>query len=102
PDRRARARNFLHGNAMLEVPEARAPIFLLDRDPMQAQSPHLRPEVTRKDIVAINRVGTRRDAVLCEAADGLAQHVDVGTEAEIEACPGIGDHCGPPLTRMTL
>ena len=97
-DRRAGARNFLHGNAMLEIAEARAAVFLLHRNAMKAKRAHLRPQVARKDILAIDRVSARRDAVLREAADGLAQHVDIGTEAEIEARPGIGDHA--PALRL--
>ena len=84
PNRRACARNFFHGNAMLEVAEACAAIFLLDRNSMQAERSHLRPEIARKDIVAIDRVRTRRNPVLREAADLLAQHVDISTEAEVE------------------
>ena len=95
----AGARDFLHRHAMLEIAEAGAAIFLLDRDAVQAERAHLRPQVARKNIVAVDRVGARRDTILRETAHGFAQHVDVGAEAEIEARPGIGDHAPPPLAR---
>ena len=90
PDRRAGARDLLHRHAMLEIAEAGAAIFLLDRDAVQAERAHLRPQVAREDIVAVDLVGARRDLVLREAADRLAQHVDVGAEPEIEARQALG------------
>ena len=40
---------------------------------MKAERAHLRPQIARKDILAIDCVSARRDAVLREPADGLAQ-----------------------------
>ena len=90
-DRGGGARDLLHRHAMGEIAEAGAAVFLFHRDAVQAERAHLRPQLAREHIVAVDLVGARRDAVLGEVADGLAQHVDVGAEAEIEARPGIGD-----------
>src|SRR5664280_3837268 len=91
-DRCAGARNLLHGHAMMQIAEAGTAILLLHRDTVQAERAHLRPQIAREGIVAVDGRGARRDAVLREAVGGLAQHVDVGAEAEIEARPGIRDH----------
>ena len=92
PDRGGSARNLLHRHAMFEIAQAGAAIFLVHRDAVQAERAHFRPQVAREHVIAVDLLGARRDAVLREAADGLAQHFDVGPEAEIEARPGIGDH----------
>src|SRR5512144_3016389 len=84
---------------MLEITEAGASIFFLDRYAVQAERPHLRPKVARENIVAVDGVGAGRDAVLCEAVHRLAQHVDVGAKPEIEARPCVGNHAPPPLAR---
>src|SRR5450756_2939827 len=97
-DRSAGARNLLHRHAMLEIAEAGAAILLLYGNAVQAERAHLRPQVARKCIAAIDLRGARRDAVLSKAADRFAQHVDIGPEAEIEARPAVGDHCVLPLT----
>ena len=91
-DRGAGARNLLHRHAMFEIAQARAAVLLLDRDAVQAERAHFRPQVAREGVVAVDGRGARRDAVLREIVHRLAQHVDVGSEAEIEARPGIGDH----------
>ena len=49
PDRRRRPRHLLHRQAMLEIAEARAAIFLLDRDAVQAERADFRPEVAGED-----------------------------------------------------
>ncbi len=85
-------RDLLYGDAMGEVAQARAAIFLLHGDAVQTERAHFRPQLARKSVAAVDLVGTRRDAVGGEIGDRLAQHVEFGTEAEIEARPGIGDH----------
>jgi hypothetical protein len=44
----------------------------------------------------VDLVGARRDAVLGEILDRVAQRIDVGTEAEIESAPSIGNHGTAP------
>ncbi len=62
------ARDFLHRNAVREVAEAGAAILLLDSDAVQSERPHFRPQVARERVLAINRIGARRNAILREIA----------------------------------
>ena len=91
-DRGRGARDLLHRHAMVQIAKGGAAIFFFHGDAVQAERAHLRPQLAREHIVAVDGVGARRDAVMGEIGDALAQHVDVGPEAEIEARPGIGDH----------
>ena len=81
---------------MLEIAEAGAAVFLLDRDPEQAHLPEFRPQVARERVGAVDFIGARRDAITGETLDRVAQGIDVGAEPEIERAPGIGDHGGEP------
>src|ERR1700754_3031431 len=96
------AENSPHPPEMLEIAEARAAIFFLDRDAVQAERAHLGPQIAREFIAAVDVVGTRRDAVTGEVAHRLAQHVDIRPKAEIEARPGIGDHAPPSIRHARL
>src|SRR5690348_5445232 len=96
-DRCARARNLLHGHAMLEVAEPCPTVLLLNRDAMQAKRSHFRPKIAWENIVAVNGVRARRDTILRKITHGLAQHVDVGPEAKIKARPCIWNRSVPPL-----
>src|SRR4051812_29681121 len=79
---------------MLEIAEAGAAVFFFNGDAQQPELAHLRPQLARELIAAVDLVGARRDLVLRKFARGLAQHVDLFAEAEIETAPGVGDH-GP-------
>src|SRR5262249_25100801 len=91
-DRRRTARDFLHGHAMGKVPEAGTAVFFLDRDAVQPERTHLWPEIARESVRFVDLVGARSDLVLGERAGGLAQHVDVFAESEVETLPGVRDH----------
>jgi hypothetical protein len=84
---------------MLEIAETGASVFFLDRYAVQAEGSHLRPQIARENIVAVDRVGARRETILRKSACGLPQHVDIGTKPEIEARPCVGNHVPPPLAR---
>src|SRR6476661_5567962 len=84
---------------MLEIAETGASIFFLDRYAVKAERPDLRPQVARKGIIAVDRVGARRDTILREAVYGFPQHVDVGPKPEIKTRPCVGNHAPPPLAR---
>src|SRR5215470_16867870 len=90
-DCRGSTRHFLHGDAMGEIAHAGAAPFLLDRDAKQAKFAHLRPQVARERIAAVDLGSARRYAVAGESGNGPAQPVEVFAETEIEACPGVGD-----------
>src|SRR5262249_26340347 len=96
PDRGRAARDFLHGDAVRQVAEPRAAELLLDRDAMQPERAHARPQVARERVGAVDLAGARRDLVGRESAHSVAQRVDVLAEAEVEAAPGIGDHAVTP------
>src|SRR3974390_805369 len=91
-DRGRRARYLLHRDAMREIAEPRPAVFLFDRNAVQPERAHLGPEIARKFVVAVDLVGARRNPVLREIGDGVAQHVGLGTEAKIETGPGIRNH----------
>ena len=56
-------RDFLDRDAVLEIAEARAAIFLLDRDAVQSDCADLGPEVARKLIAAVDLGGAGCDLV---------------------------------------
>ena len=84
PDRGRAAAHLLHRDAMGEITHPGAAILLLDGDAVQAERPHLRPQLDRKAVGAVYLGGERCDLVLGEIAHRRAQHVDLGAEIEIE------------------
>ena len=93
-DRGRGARDFFHRDAMLEIAEAEAAVFLRRGDPVQAERAHLGPEVAWKEVVAVDRRGARRDFSLGEFSRRFADHVGAFAEVEIERTGGVGDHSG--------
>ena len=83
-DRGRRARDFLHGDDVLGVAQAAAAVFLLDRDPVQAERAQARPQIARELIGPVDRLGARRDLGLREAGDRIADHVRGFAEIEVE------------------
>src|SRR6185295_19746453 len=59
---------------------------------MQAERPHLRPEVAGKDIRAIDLLGQRRDLVLCESPHCVAQRICGFAERMVERAIAGGGH----------
>ncbi len=91
-DRRRGAADLLHRHGMFEIAEARAAPLLLDRDAMQAELAHLRPELTREPVLAVDLLGQRRDPVLCETVHRLADRIGRLAEIEVEGTRGVGEH----------
>ncbi len=83
-DRRGSARHLLHRHAMREIAETGAAPLLFDGNAEKPERAELWPQLARKGIGAVDLVGARRDLVLGKIAHGVAQHVDVAAEAEIE------------------
>ena len=83
-DRGRRARHFFHRDAVLEIAEARAAIFLLDRDAVQAERSYFGPEVARKLVAAVDFGRARRDLVLRERMHGFAYRIRGVAEIEVE------------------
>ena len=92
PDGAGGARNLLHRDAMFQIAEPGAAILLRDGDAVQAERTHLRPELAREPVLAVDPLGKRRDPVGGEARHALAQHVGGLAEAEIEGAGGVGKH----------
>src|SRR3974390_3912432 len=90
--RSGRTRHLLHRDARRESAAPRPAVFLFDRNAVQPERAHLGPEIARKFVFAVDLVGARRNPVLREIGAGVAQHVGLGTEAEIETGPGIRNH----------
>ena len=84
-DRRRGARDLLHRDDVRQVAEVAAAVLLLDRHAVQAERAELRPEVGRKDVVAVDVGGARRDLVVGELLHRIAQHRDRLAEVEGEA-----------------
>ena len=91
-DRRRRPGNFLNRDAMLEIAEPRAAIFLLDGNPVQAEVAEFRPQVARELVALVDLGGARRDLMRREVADGLANRVRGLAEIEIEHPLRVGNH----------
>src|SRR5690606_19299534 len=84
---------------VFQVAEARAAVVFLHRDAMEAEFAHLRPEVAREAILAVDLRRQRRDFARGKGRDALAQHVRGFTKIEIQAWQAVGDHL-PLLGRM--
>src|SRR4051795_7937133 len=95
-DRGRGARHFLNRDAVLQIAEPRSAILLLDRNPVQAERAHLRPEIARELIALVDFGGARRDLVARERINGLANRVRGLAEIEVEHPIRVGDHGGPP------
>ncbi len=93
-DRAGGARHFLHRHAMLEIAEAKPAVFLGRGDPVQAERPHLRPQVAGEQVVAVDRCGARGDLLVGELSRAVADHLGALAEVEVERSWGVGDH-GP-------
>jgi hypothetical protein len=70
---------------MREITKASAAPLLLDGDAKKTELSELRPQFAGKAVGAVDIGGVRRDLLLREVADGVAQHFDVAAKAEIEA-----------------
>ena len=92
PDRGRGPRHLLHRNAVLEIAEAGAAIFLLDGDAVQAERADLGPEVARELIAAVDFGGARRDLVLRKRMHGFADRIRGLAEIEVEHPLCVGDH----------
>ena len=67
-DRGRGARHFLLRHDMLEIAEAEPAILLLDRDPVQPELAHLRPQMPREFVLLVDLGGDRRDLVGARSA----------------------------------
>ena len=91
-DRGGGARDLLDRDAVLEIAQPRAAIFLLDGNPVQAKRADFRPEVAGELIAPVDFVGARRDLVAREIMHGFADRVRGFAEIEVEHPMRIGNH----------
>ena len=68
---------------MGQVGHARAAIFLRHGDAQKAKLAHLLPQLGRKQVLAVDFLGHRADAVLRPTMHHLAHRVDVFAEVEL-------------------
>ena len=74
---------------MFEIAEAKAAPLFLDCDAMQAKRAHGGPElVAREPVLRVDARGEGSDAIGGETGGGVADHVGIVAEREIE----IGRH----------
>src|SRR5690606_11705026 len=85
PHRGAGAGDFFHGDHVRQVAHIGTAVFFAHSDAEHAQFAELAPQVHGELVAGVDLGGARRDLRLRELADGVAQHVDVGTEVEVEA-----------------
>ena len=105
-DRGRAARDFLLRDDMLEIAEAEPAILLLDRDPVQPELAHLRPQLAREFVRLVDLGGDRRDLVGGEALGRLADRVGHFAEVEIESgcrtCRALLFGCAPLAERRSV
>src|SRR5437762_1322742 len=85
---------------MREIAKSRAAIIFLNRDAVQAEDAHGRPEIDRKGIGAVDFGRARGDFGRREGAHRIAQNVEIGTGREIETV--ILHGCGPCAVPWTF
>ncbi len=83
-DRGRCARHLFDRDAVFEIAQARAAIFLLDGDAVQAERSDFGPEVARELVAAVDLGGARRDLVLRERMHRLADRIRGFAEVEVE------------------
>src|SRR5260370_29510840 len=79
---------------MGQIPHTSTNILLLHRDPVEPELSHLCPQISRKSIFAIDRLGPWRDFVITKSANRLAQLVDLKAKVEIEGRIIVLNHSG--------
>ena len=83
-DRGRRAGDFLHRDAMGQIAHIGAAELLLDRDAVETQFAHGRPQVDRELVLGIDFRRARCYLLLSEGAHAVAQHVDIVAKAEVQ------------------
>src|SRR5450631_3291210 len=95
------ARDFLHGDSVGEVTQARAAIIRAHRHSQQPQLAAFAPQVAGEDIAAIDLVGARRNTLFGETLHLLAHRVDDFAEPEIEFAVSRISHSPTPHCHRT-
>ena len=90
-DRSRTARDFLHGDAMLEITESGAAIFFLDRNAVKTERAKPRPEIARELVGLVDLGCTRRDLIRGKIANRLADRIGGLAKIEIEGTNSIGN-----------
>src|SRR6185312_7545069 len=78
------AADLFHRNDVSEIAKAGAALLFLDGDAEQPEIAELRPQFAREAVVAVDVRGQRCDTLRGELRHGVAQGVDVFSEAEVE------------------
>src|SRR5690349_1301888 len=81
---------------MREVAETGPSPFLFDGDAEKTERSNLRPQIARKAVGAIDLVWARGDLVMRKAAHGVAKHLDVPAQTEIQSGQAVPQHRSLP------
>ena len=90
PDGGRGARHLFHRDAVVQIAEAQPAPFLFDRDAVQAERAHLRPQLAREMLGAVDFRGERRDLGAGEFlrrlayGDGGFVEADIGGRSMVE------------------
>ena len=84
-DRGRGAGHLLLRDDMLQIAEPKPAIFLGDRDPVQAERAHFRPQLDREPVLRVDPRGERRDPLARETLGGIADRIGHLAKVEIEA-----------------
>src|SRR4029077_13810479 len=79
---------------MGQIPHASTTVLLLHRDPVEPELSHLCPQISRKSIFAIDRLGPWRDFIITKSTNCFAQLVDLKAKVEIEGRIVVLNHSG--------
>jgi hypothetical protein len=90
--RRRGAGYLLHRDDMGEVAHAGPAVAFRHRQPEEPELTEFAPQISRKEVAAVDLVGARGDPIVREAADLVAYGVDGVSEAEIELAVGGAWH----------
>ncbi len=96
PDRGRGPRHLLLRDDMLQIAEPEPAILLGDRDPVQPERAHFRPELGREPVLRVDPRGQRRDPLAREPPRRVADRIGHLAQFEIEAQLG---HVGVSFSR---
>ena len=84
--------DLLHGDRVLEIAQARAAPFLLDRHAEQPELTQLRPQPARERVRPVDLLGQRGDLDRSERGDRVADRLGGLAQIEAQGRHAVGDH----------
>src|SRR5271156_473114 len=90
-DRRRAATHLFHCHHVSQVTHLRAAVFLFHGNSMETERTHLRPQIARKFVLTVDRLGSGCNLAVAKLTHGFAQLLDLKSKIESErriACSG--------------